>query len=51
MCITVNDEVQREDDDVGNWGDDAQQHSVPQREWQHGVHSEDDEEEERHLQK
>lgn len=32
-------------------GDDTQHHSVPQLEWQHGIHCEDDEEEERHLKK
>lgn len=47
--IPVKGEVQCENYDVGQWGDDAQHHSVPQLEWQHGVNGEDDEEEERHL--
>lgn len=34
---------------MGQGGDDTQHHSVPQLEWQHGVHGEDDEEEKRHL--
>lgn len=51
VCITVNGEAQCENQDVGQWGDNAQHHSVPQLEWQHGVHGEDDEEEERHLEK
>lgn len=34
---------------MGEGGEDAQHHSIPQLEWQHGVHSEDDEEEVRHL--
>ena len=47
--MAVKGEVQSENYDVGQWGDDAQHHSVPQLEWQHGVNREDDEEEERHL--
>lgn len=49
MCITVNGEAQSEDHNVRHRGDDAQHHSVQQLEWQHGVHGEDDEEKERHL--
>lgn len=51
MCIAVNRESQSEDDDVGKWGNNTQHHSIPQLEWQHGVHSENDEEEQRHLKK
>lgn len=51
VSIAVNGEAQCEDHDVWQWGDNAQHHSVPQLEWQHGVHGEDDEEEERHLEK
>ena len=49
MCIAVNSEVHHEGHDVGQRGDDAQHNSIKQLEWQHGVNSEDDEEEERHL--
>lgn len=49
LLISVNGEAQCEDHDVGQRGDDAQHNGVPQLEWQHGVHGEDDEEEERHL--
>lgn len=48
--VAVNGEVQREGHDVRHRGDDAQHHGVQQLEGQHGVHREDDEEEERHLQ-
>lgn len=49
VCIAVNCESQSEDNDVGKWGNNTQHHSIPQLEWQHGVHSENDEEEQRHL--
>lgn len=44
-----NSEAQGKDDDVGQGGDDTQKDSVPQLEGQHGVHCEDDEEEEGNL--
>lgn len=47
--VVVNCQAQCKDQDVGQRGDDTQHHSVPQLERQHGVHCEDDEEEERHL--
>lgn len=49
VCVTVNSEVHCEGQDVRHGGDDTQHHSVQQLEGQHGVHREDDEEEERHL--
>lgn len=48
-CITVNRESQSDDNDVGKCGNNTQHHSIPQLEWQHGVHSENDEEEQRNL--
>lgn len=51
VSIAVNRKSQSEDDDVGKWGNNTQHHSIPQLEWQHGVHSENDEEEQRHLEK
>ena len=42
-------EPQGQDQDVGQRGDDAEQHSVGHGERQHGVDREDDEEEERNL--
>lgn len=51
VCIAVNCESQSKDDDVGKWGNNTQHHSIPQLEWQHGVRSENDEEEQRHLEK
>ena len=47
--LFVDGEAQREHHDVRQRGNDAQHHGVPQLEGQHGVHGEDDEEEERHL--
>lgn len=47
--LSVNCEAHCEYQNVGQGGDDAQHHSIPQLKWQHGVYGEDDEEEERHL--
>lgn len=51
VCVAVNRESQSEDNDVGKRGNNTQHHSISQLEWQHGVHSENDEEEQRHLEK
>lgn len=49
--LSINGESQSENHDVGQWGNNAEHYSIPQLEWQHGVHGEDDEEEKRHLEK
>lgn len=51
LWVGVNSEPQSEDDDVGKRRNDTQHHSIPQLERQHGVHSKNDEEEQRHLKK
>lgn len=47
--VTGDREVNRQDDDVGQRGDDAQEDCIAHLEGQHGVHCEDDEEEEWNL--
>lgn len=49
LWVGVNSEPQSEDDDVGKRRNDTQHHSIAQLERQHGVHSKNDEEEQRHL--